>query len=199
MELQLWLLKMLAPVYVLVLSFVAMGTQCFLFRVTSLSIYCIVRRTSQLTTQKHKRMYCFNTRTHVLKNWRKGSGGEKKSFVGDFVVFSKLFLIFQLFFLFGATAPQWARASSLSRFLDHTQRRTTVSRTSLDECSARRRDLYLTTRNNHNRYSCPRWDSNPNLNRRAVADLHLRPRGHWDPCTAGGYQCFWRISTSSMS
>ena len=36
-------------------------------------------------------------------------------------------------------------------FLDHTQRRTTVGRTSLDEWSARRRDLYLTTHNSHNR------------------------------------------------
>ena len=36
-------------------------------------------------------------------------------------------------------------------FLDHTQRSTTVGRTSLDERSARRRDLYLTTRDTHNR------------------------------------------------
>ena len=36
-------------------------------------------------------------------------------------------------------------------FLDHTQQRTTVSRTPLDEWSARRRDLYLTTHNTHNR------------------------------------------------
>jgi hypothetical protein len=36
-------------------------------------------------------------------------------------------------------------------FLDHTQRRTTVGRTPLDECSARRRDLYLTTHDTHNR------------------------------------------------
>ena len=36
-------------------------------------------------------------------------------------------------------------------FLDHTQRRTTVGRTPLDEWSARRRDLYLTTYNTHNR------------------------------------------------
>ena len=33
----------------------------------------------------------------------------------------------------------------------HTQRRTTVGRTPLDEWSARRRDLYLTTQNTHNR------------------------------------------------
>jgi hypothetical protein len=36
-------------------------------------------------------------------------------------------------------------------FLDHTQRRTTVGRTPLDERSARRRDLYVTTHDTHNR------------------------------------------------
>jgi len=39
----------------------------------------------------------------------------------------------------------------LEVFLDHTQRRTTVGRTPLDELSARRRDLYLTTHDTHNR------------------------------------------------
>jgi hypothetical protein len=37
------------------------------------------------------------------------------------------------------------------RYLDHTQRRATVGRTPLDEWSIRRRDLYLTTHNTHNR------------------------------------------------
>ena len=36
-------------------------------------------------------------------------------------------------------------------FLDHTQRRSTVGRIPLDERSARRRDLYLTTHDTHNR------------------------------------------------
>ena len=36
-------------------------------------------------------------------------------------------------------------------FLNHTQRRTTVGRTPLDEWSARRRDLCLTTHDTHNR------------------------------------------------
>jgi len=39
----------------------------------------------------------------------------------------------------------------LEVFLDHTQRRTTVGRTPLDEWSARRRDLYLTTQNTNPR------------------------------------------------
>jgi hypothetical protein len=38
-------------------------------------------------------------------------------------------------------------ASSSTRFRDHTQRRATVGRTPLDEVSAHRRDLYLTTHN----------------------------------------------------
>ena len=48
-------------------------------------------------------------------------------------------------------SPQWARASSLTKFLDHTQRRITVGRTPLDEWSVRCRYLYLTTHSNHNR------------------------------------------------
>ena len=36
-------------------------------------------------------------------------------------------------------------------FLDHTQRRSTVGRSPLDEWSVRRRDLYLTTHDTHNR------------------------------------------------
>jgi hypothetical protein len=44
-----------------------------------------------------------------------------------------------------------ARVSSFLRFLDYTQQRTTVNRTPLDERSARRRDVYLTTHSTHNR------------------------------------------------
>ena len=56
-----------------------------------------------------------------------------------------------IFVCYWCNSPQWARASSFTRFLDHIQRRTTVNRTPLDEWSARRRDLYLTTHNTHNR------------------------------------------------
>jgi hypothetical protein len=55
------------------------------------------------------------------------------------------------FFYFWRNSPTWARASSFTTFLDHTQRRNTACRTSLDEWSARRRDLYPTTHNVHNR------------------------------------------------
>jgi hypothetical protein len=56
-----------------------------------------------------------------------------------------------LFVYFRRDSPEWVRASSFTRFLDHTQRRTTVGRTPLDELSASRRDLYLQTHNTHNR------------------------------------------------
>ena len=47
--------------------------------------------------------------------------------------------------------PTRAMASSVLGFLHHTQRRTTFGRTTLDEWSARRRELYLTTHSNYNR------------------------------------------------
>ena len=53
--------------------------------------------------------------------------------------------------IFWRCGPTRAMASSFTRFLDHTQRHTTVGKTPLDEWSARRRDLYLTTHNTHNR------------------------------------------------
>ena len=62
-----------------------------------------------------------------------------------------MYKIVPCLFVFRATAPQWAMASLFTRFIDHTQRRTTVGRTPLDEWSAPRRDLYLTTHNTHNK------------------------------------------------
>ena len=56
-----------------------------------------------------------------------------------------------IFFLLWRCDPKQVMASSFLRFLDHTQRRSTVGRTPLDEWSARRRDLYLTTHNTHNK------------------------------------------------
>jgi len=50
---------------------------------------------------------------------------------------------------------QWAMVSSFTRFLDHTQWRTTVGRTPLDEWSARRRDHYLTTHNTQTHIHAP--------------------------------------------
>jgi len=61
--------------------------------------------------------------------------------------------------------PTWTMASSFLRFIDHTQRRTTVGRTPLNVWPACCRNLYLTTHNTHNRqidiHPCPRRGSKP--------------------------------------
>jgi hypothetical protein len=68
---------------------------------------------------------------------------------------------------------------SFLKFLDHTQRRFTVSRTPLDEWSAGRRDLYLTHSTlTSEKHPCPWLDSNPR--KRVAADLSLRLHDQWD-------------------
>jgi hypothetical protein len=48
-----------------------------------------------------------------------------------------------VFYIFRRNSAQWAMASSITRFLDDTQRHTTLGRTPLDEWSIRPRDFYL--------------------------------------------------------
>ena len=76
-----------------------------------------------------------------------------------------------IFLFIWHSSPQWARTSPFTRFLDHTQRRTTVDRTPLDESLARRRDL---TTHNHNRQT--------SMPRGGIRTHHLRyrPWGHQD-------------------
>ena len=70
------------------------------------------------------------------------------------------------FFPLWRCSPTRAMASSFLRFLDHTQRRITVGRTPLDEWSARRRDLYLTTYNTYNRQtSTPQVGFEPTISK----------------------------------
>jgi hypothetical protein len=68
------------------------------------------------------------------------------------------YLLFIIFF--GCASHRGLWPPRFTRFLDHTQRRATVGRTPLDEWSARRRDLYLTT-HTADKHPCPLWDSNP--------------------------------------
>ena len=67
-------------------------------------------------------------------------------------------------------------------FVDHTQRRSTVGRTPLDERSARRTDLCLTTQTTltTDKRPCPRWDSKPQSQQargRIPRPLTARPPG----------------------
>ena len=103
------------------------------------------------------------------------------------------YIIHYSFFSLWRDGLHWARASSFTRFLDHTQRCNTVGRIPLDEWSARRRDLYLTTHNIHSRETSmpPGGIRTHSLNRRLAADLRLRPRGHWDRvfCLFNSWKC----------
>jgi hypothetical protein len=85
------------------------------------------------------------------------------------------------FFFHGATAPSGPGLPHYRGFTI-TLRHTTIGRTPLDEGSARRRDLYLTTHNTvqetNIRASGGIQTHDPS--RRSAADLLLRPRGHWD-------------------
>ena len=67
-------------------------------------------------------------------------------------------------------------------FLDHTQRHTTFSRTYLDEWSAVRGDLFLTSHNTTtHRYPCtPGGIRTKDPRRRTAAGLRLWSRRHWD-------------------
>jgi len=68
------------------------------------------------------------------------------------------------------------------KFIDHTQRSTEVGRTPLDEWLFCRRDLYLTTHNNHRRLtSMPLAGSEiHNRSKRTAANPKLTLRSHWD-------------------
>jgi len=69
-----------------------------------------------------------------------------------------------LFVCLWQDSSHWARPSSFTRFLPHTQWRTIVGRTPLDEWSSRRSDLYLTTHNTHNRHtSMPSVEFEPKI------------------------------------
>ena len=86
--------------------------------------------------------------------------------------------------------PQWAMTSSFKRFLDHTQRRTTVGRTLLDEWSARRRELYLTTHYNHNRQT-----SMPSVGFEPTNSASERPKTYALDQAATGTGCNLSISS----
>jgi hypothetical protein len=76
----------------------------------------------------------------------------------------------KIFFCCGAATQWWSWPPHSWGFLEHTQRRTTVGRIPLDEWSARhewsvrRRDLYLTIHNTHNRQtSMPSVEFEPTI------------------------------------
>jgi hypothetical protein len=111
-----------------------------------------------------------NIKCHLMFNehygWRVSTFSWLLSVLFKFTVhtswcfYTVSFYKYIFFYFLWLCSPSRAMASSFTRFLDHTQRRATVGRTPLDEWSARRRDLYLTTHNIYkNKNPRPRWDS----------------------------------------
>jgi hypothetical protein len=63
------------------------------------------------------------------------------------------------------------------RGFTHTKKHPTLFRTSLDELSAWRRSVYLTSHNNHNRQT---YSSRRTSNLQSQQASCFRPRGHWN-------------------
>jgi len=105
-----------------------------------------------------------------------------------------LFLILSVV-CFWRDSPQLARASSFTRFLDHTQRRTTVGRTPLDEWSARRRDLYLTTHTTltTEKRPCPSVGFEPIISAGERPQTYALDRA----ATGSGILSVWHFATTS--
>ena len=80
---------------------------------------------------------------------------------------------------FWCDSPQWSRASSFTRFLEHTQRRTTVFRTPLDEWfSSSERPLPDNTQHSqHTNIHAPDGIWTHNLSRRAAATFDSAASG----------------------
>ena len=98
------------------------------------------KETVSYTLISNKKVYIWEALTHpiaVAQNKR--------------ILICKFYVIYNVHFFLWRCDPTRGMASSFLRFLNHTQQRITVGRTALDEWSARRRDLYLTTHNTHNR------------------------------------------------
>jgi hypothetical protein len=87
--------------------------------------------------------------------------------------------ISRFFFIF-RHSPQWNRASSFTRFLDHTTTHHSRKASSGRVISSSQRPLPDNTQ--HSRQTSIPLDGirTHNLSRREAADLRLRPRGHWD-------------------
>jgi hypothetical protein len=118
------------------------------------SVY--VKSAANLRNCASNKMVCIN-QTHLLTDkyhlieFGKHSGMVNTKFILHFAVIR----CYIWFVILGRQPPSGPWPPPHSRgflwFLDHTQRHTTVGRTPLDELSTRRRDLYLTTNNTHNR------------------------------------------------
>jgi hypothetical protein len=118
--------------------------------------------------------------------------------------FKNWLLYSRVLFFFWRHSPQWVRASSFTRFIDHTQRRSTVGRTPLDEWLARLRDLYMTTHNIHNRHTYTPVGFEPTISageRQHTYDLDCTATGtsHIGDLESGNITGLWSKGLNSIS
>ena len=95
-------------------------------------------------------------------------------------IFNEVLRLIYVYTFHGATAPSGLGPPHCPGF-KITLRHTTLSRTSLDEWSARRRDLYLTTHSTRKRHtSMPSagFETAFPASKQAAADPRLQPRGY---------------------
>jgi hypothetical protein len=100
-------------------------------------------------TLEHRSSFFYFSTTCFARSIRRSSSVRKTTTHSERLVMAESSL--SLFLFLWRCGPTRARTSSFFRFLDHTQRRATIGRTPLDEWSACRRDLYLTTHNSYNK------------------------------------------------
>jgi hypothetical protein len=113
----------------------------------------------------------------IFQPKRKEVTGEGEMFImKSFVNFN----LSQILFIW-RISPQWARASSFTKFLDHTMKHHSRSDSSgrvIDPIQGLLPDN--TQHPQETDIHASGGIRTHRLNRRAVADLHLRQRGHWD-------------------
>jgi len=87
---------------------------------------------------------------------------------------------------FGRDSPQWARASSFVRFLDHTPTPQSRYNSSGRVISSSQKPLPDNTQHSQQTdIHDPVGIRTHNPRKRAASDLCLRPRGHWDRLILG--------------
>jgi hypothetical protein len=99
-------------------------------------------------TQQHSNRLIYLTGFERLLSTKFISSSDWLCYVTSWIT---CYVLHSNFLFLWPCVPTRVIAFSFLRFLDHTQRLITVGRNPLDEWSARRRDLYLTTHSTHNR------------------------------------------------
>ena len=99
----------------------------------------------------------------------------------------------------GCHSPQWARASSFTRVLDHTQRQPlSVGLLWTSDQPVAETTTWQHTTLKETDIHAPGGIRTHNPSRRAAADLRLRPRGHRDRRHTALFTLFWTRITDKV-